>query len=90
MGRHCCLTAPPVPHLAPTARRIWRLCMTVAVASLVVPVLSTAAPICPPEVKQATDLLKAKSAIAQKPKSQAGARGQETQAPAIDLLAYLP
>lgn len=36
---------------------------------------------CVNEVKEARELLTAKAAVAQRPKSQAGARGQETQAP---------
>jgi len=54
-------------------------CVTVALALLATP--ATAAPICPAEVKEARELLTAKAAVAQRPKSQAGARGQETQAP---------
>jgi hypothetical protein len=57
------------------------LCVTVALASLAGPAIGAAAPVCPPEVKEASDLLKAKAAVAQRPRSQAGARGQETQAP---------
>ena len=49
-------------------------------------IASAASPLCPPEVKEAGDLLTAKTAIAAKmitpSKSQAGARGQQdTQAP---------
>jgi hypothetical protein len=54
-------------------------CVTVALALLATP--ATAAPICPAEVKEARELLTAKTAVAQRPKSQAGARGQDTQAP---------
>jgi len=56
-------------------------CVTVALALLAAPAIITAAPICPAEVKEARELLTAKAAVAQRPKSQAGARGQETQAP---------
>jgi hypothetical protein len=56
-------------------------CLTVALASLVAPAISTAAPVCPIEVKEATELLTAKAAAAPRPKSQAGARGQGTPAP---------
>ena len=58
-----------------------------ALVSLSTPVIASAAsPLCPPEVKEAGDLLTAKTAIAAKmitpSKSQAGARGQQdTQAP---------
>jgi hypothetical protein len=46
------------------------------------PAIVSAAPVCPPEVKEARDLLTAKTATAQKvPRSQAAARSQETQAP---------
>jgi len=52
---------------------------------LSMPAIGAAAPLCPPEVKEARELLTAKTAMARKlpaaPKSQAGARGQETQAP---------
>ncbi|HXD98668.1 MAG TPA: hypothetical protein VN646_19110 [Candidatus Acidoferrum sp.] len=58
-----------------------RFCVTVALALLAAAATSTAAPICPAEVKEARELLTAKAAVAQRPKSQAGARGQETQAP---------
>ena len=56
-------------------------CVTVALALLAAPAIITAAPICPAEVKEARELLTAKAAVAQRPKSQAGARGQDTQAP---------
>ena len=56
-------------------------CVTVVLALLAAPAISTAAPTCPAEVKEARELLTAKEAVAQRPKSQAGARGQETQAP---------
>jgi hypothetical protein len=56
------------------------LCVAVALVSI--PAIVSAAPLCPPEVKEARDLLTAKTATAQKvPRSQAAARGQETQAP---------
>jgi len=56
-------------------------CVTAALVLLAAPAIITAAPICPAEVKEARELLTAKAAGAQRPKSQAGARGQETQAP---------
>jgi hypothetical protein len=56
------------------------LCVAVALVSI--PAIVSAAPLCPPEVKEARDLLTAKTATAQKvPRSQAAARSQETQAP---------
>ena len=55
--------------------------VAVGLALLAAPAMITAAPICPAEVKEARELLTAKAAVVQRPKSQAGARGQETQAP---------
>ena len=59
--------------------------LSLAVALVSVPGIVSAAPLCPPEVKEARALLTAKTATARKlpaaPKSQASARGQETQAP---------
>jgi hypothetical protein len=58
------------------------LCVAVALVSMSMPAIVSAAPVCPPEVKEARDLLTAKTATAQKvPRSQAAARSQETQAP---------
>jgi len=60
------------------------LSLAVAIVSLSTPAIATAAPLCPPEVNEARELLTAKTATAKKPappKSQASARGQETQAP---------
>jgi hypothetical protein len=59
----------------------WFLCTVLALTSLVVPALAAAAPACPPEVKEAADLWKTKSAVARKPRTQASARAQEMQAP---------
>jgi hypothetical protein len=56
-------------------------CVTVGLAVLAGPAMSSAAPVCPAEVKEARELLAAKAAAAQRPRSQAGARGQATQAP---------
>jgi hypothetical protein len=58
--------------------------VTVAAVSLSIPVIGSAAPPCPPEVKEARELLTAKAATAkttQPPRSQAAARGQDVQAP---------
>jgi hypothetical protein len=57
--------------------------VAIAIVSLSAPTITSAAPPCPPEVKEARELLTAKTATAAKvtrpPKSQAGARGQEVQ-----------
>ena len=58
--------------------------VSVAIVSLSTPVIASAASPCPPEVKEARDLLAAKTATTkttQPPKSQASARGQDVQAP---------
>jgi len=56
-----------------------------AVALVSMSAIVTAAPLCPAEVKEARELLTARTAMAGKPsaapKSQAGAHGQEIQAP---------
>jgi hypothetical protein len=57
--------------------------VAIAIVSLSAPTITSAAPPCPPEVKEARELLTAKTATAAKvtrpPKSQAGARGQDAQ-----------
>jgi hypothetical protein len=59
--------------------------VAVAIVSLSIPVIASAAPTCPPDVKEARELLTAKTVTAAKaiqpPKSQAAARGQDVQAP---------
>jgi hypothetical protein len=58
---------------------------TLAAMSLSTPTIVSAASPCPPEVKEARDLLTPKTATVKKaarePKSLAGARGQDVQAP---------
>ncbi len=59
--------------------------LAAAAVMLASPAITSAASPCPPEVKEAKALLTAKAATAgkatQPPKSQAAARGQDTQAP---------
>jgi hypothetical protein len=59
--------------------------LAAAAVMLASPAITSAASPCPPEVKEAKALLTAKTATAgkvtQPPKSQAAARGQDTQAP---------
>jgi hypothetical protein len=59
--------------------------VAIAIVSLATPVIANAAPPCPPDVKEARALLTTKMASASKvtqpSKSQAGARGQDVQAP---------
>jgi hypothetical protein len=58
--------------------------VTVAIVSLSTPMIGSAASPCPPEVKEARELLTTKTATSkttQPPRAQAAARGQDVQAP---------
>jgi hypothetical protein len=65
--------------------RLHVLSLAVALVSLSMPASVIAAPVCPPEVKEARGLLTAKTATARKqpavPRAQASARAQDLQAP---------